>query len=38
MSKANGWTYEKLVNRVVDEAIVRQNLPRQSRRHAGAGV
>ncbi len=31
LSKANGWTYEKLVNRVVEEAAVRQNLPRNSR-------
>jgi len=38
LSKKNGWTYERLVNRVVDEAAVRQNLPRTMRQCAGAGV
>ncbi|MEZ0229860.1 MAG: D-alanine--D-alanine ligase [Planctomycetota bacterium] len=38
LSSAMGWTYDKLVNRVVSEAIVRQNLPRESRMRAGAGV
>lgn len=38
MSKANGWTYDEVVRRVVEAAAVRHNLPLDVRRHAGAAI
>ena len=35
LSRASGWSYERLIARVVSEAAVRHNLPRESRSPAG---